>query len=364
MMPDRKMDSKSGKQRVSNFELLRIIAMLCIIMGHSMTHGVIAFPDRSTFSPISYTVYRFLAYGGKIGVYLFVLLTGYFMINSEITVKKLVKLWLPIFFWSTVLTVIEGGLLHQLSAKDLLVSFVPILSNRYWFMSTYVFLYLLSPIINKAIVSTSWRQDILLALLAILVIVPCDYLYGKNINSWLVSFCFTYVIGAIIRKHKLLQNKSFIKLGCLVLVVGNLLNIVISSIIGFNLGGSSFSGGISAVLEKETLFDLLIAVGLFVLIGSRRGFYNQYINILASAAFGIYLIHDNPKMRILLWSKWLHFDRLGGKGLEVLLYISFVDLVVFAVCAILELIRKQWTGRLEDAISEKVDGMIGRGITK
>lgn len=75
------------KKRQSNFEILRIIAMFCIVLGHSMTHGVLI-NSSVGLSATNFLIFRFLAYSGKIGVYLFILITGYFMIYSTISIKK------------------------------------------------------------------------------------------------------------------------------------------------------------------------------------------------------------------------------------------------------------------------------------
>lgn len=345
-------------KRKSNFEVLRIIAMLCIVIGHSMTHGVLTASNAGSMLPSLYSAYRFLAYGGKVGVYLFVLITGYFMVNSHISIKKIVKLWLPILFWSVFLTVIVGSILHELSIKDIAFSFFPILTNQYWFMSTYVFLYLLSPVINRAVLSTKKEQDILTILLTVLAIVPCGYLYGKNINSWLVSFCFVYTIGAIIKKYNLLQKNSFKKIGVISLVVGLICNTLISMFIGYNRNYVSVMGKISSVLAQETIFDLLIAIGIFILMGSLSDFYSKSINILASTTFGIYLIHDNPKMEELLWIKLLHFNRIVPSQVWSILYILIVDIAIFFICSLLELARKRLLGKGEEIISTEVDKVL------
>lgn len=80
--------------RQSNFELLRIIAMLLIVLHHSMIHGTLTTPGKvvlDTGNPFTFGIYNFLAFGGKVGVYIFVLITGYFMINSKIAGVPVIK---------------------------------------------------------------------------------------------------------------------------------------------------------------------------------------------------------------------------------------------------------------------------------
>lgn len=71
------------------------------------------------------------------------------MINSKITLKKIIKLWLPIFFWSLILYLIMGKVTsNPFTIKSLIKSIFPIVFAQYWFMTAYFFMYLLIPILN------------------------------------------------------------------------------------------------------------------------------------------------------------------------------------------------------------------------
>lgn len=345
------------KDRQSNFEVLRIIAMFCIVLGHAMTHGTLL-NARENISDFNFLIFRFLAYGGKTGVYLFVLITGYFMIYSNISLRKVIKIWLPIFFWSVTLTLIVGFAINQLSFKDIVMSGLPILFNRYWFMSTYVFLYILIPIINHAILNLNTRQELLVTILGFFIILPSDYFYGNNINSWFVSFCFTYTIGAIIRKRKLLKNRCFINIGVSILLIGLVANAFCSFIITYAYNSAPLLTSLSTVLQKETLFCLFVAVGLFIWVGSKNIPYIKIINTIASVTFGIYLIHDNGKMEYFLWDKLFHMNLVNYPLIHSLLYVLICASSVFLVCSIIELIRKALFDKLENNISLYLENKI------
>lgn len=82
------------KRRVSKFELLRIIAMYLIVLHHAVFHGILTVsPVEQLRYPLTVTLSIILEMGGKIGVFIFVLITGYFMINSKISIGKILK-WL------------------------------------------------------------------------------------------------------------------------------------------------------------------------------------------------------------------------------------------------------------------------------
>ena len=79
------------KVRNSNFELLRIIAMIMIIIHHYTVHGGwIPFTyENFTFNMV---LTQLMRYGGKIGCHLFMMITGYFMIKGKTNFKKIFKL--------------------------------------------------------------------------------------------------------------------------------------------------------------------------------------------------------------------------------------------------------------------------------
>lgn len=79
-----------GKVRSSNLELLRIVSMLLIIICHSSTHGGFALAEQVLWANKLFL--QLITFGGELGVCCFILITGYFMINSTFKIKKLLKL--------------------------------------------------------------------------------------------------------------------------------------------------------------------------------------------------------------------------------------------------------------------------------
>ena len=131
--------------RNSSFELLRIIAMLMIIGHHFVVHG--GFLDAST---VNSWILTFLEFGGKFGVIIYLLISGYFMVTSKFTFRKLLKLWCQVWFYSVLLYVLSIFLPNfHFSARGLVTALFPVLMVEWWFVTYYIFLYLLSPFINK-----------------------------------------------------------------------------------------------------------------------------------------------------------------------------------------------------------------------
>lgn len=125
-----KITMNSGKVRDSSLELLRIISMVLIIMHHYALHGgfnlnVLPFGANKVFI-------EFLMVGGKLGVNCFIMITGYFMVNSKITIKKLINLICKVTIYSFVIQVVFIAFhLVPFSYSSLFEALFPILFGKY-----------------------------------------------------------------------------------------------------------------------------------------------------------------------------------------------------------------------------------------
>lgn len=85
-------------KRNTNIEILRIIAILLIVISHYSVHNV------TNVKELSFGINKILLQMmtlGNIGSELFMLITGYYLINSsKVKLSKLLKLWLQIIFYS------------------------------------------------------------------------------------------------------------------------------------------------------------------------------------------------------------------------------------------------------------------------
>ena len=97
------------KQRNSNLELYRIIVMLLIVAHHYVVNS--GMMEEMAKEPLSSRSIFYYIFGmwGKIGINCFVLITGYFMCRSHITLRKFLKLFLEIMFYKIVIWAIFVG---------------------------------------------------------------------------------------------------------------------------------------------------------------------------------------------------------------------------------------------------------------
>ena len=87
--------------RNSNLELFRIVTMLVIIAHHYVVNsGLTPFVIWENYPSAKSLFLLFFGWGGKTGINCFVLITGYFMCTSQITLRKFLKLFLEVEFYN------------------------------------------------------------------------------------------------------------------------------------------------------------------------------------------------------------------------------------------------------------------------
>lgn len=135
------------KDKNSNIEVLKIICMINIIVHHSFAHSIL----QIDLSNINFIILYVINIFGKISNNIFILITGYFMINKKIKPMHIVKIVLETWFYSYAILIISALVFKKINIDDVINSLVPILSNSEWFVTDYILLYLSIPIINKMI---------------------------------------------------------------------------------------------------------------------------------------------------------------------------------------------------------------------
>lgn len=206
----------TNKVRKSNFELLRIVSMVMIVSYHYAVHGIQKILDNSS----AYAIYlqgsiehrlftSFFTPGGAVGVALFFMISGYFLVNSsKVSLHKVVLESLYYAVFSVILVLIfelvGGGTDYSkigIAAASLENIFTPVTNGNWWFITVYLFLILMSPVINKFLNRLNERGFILFVIFAwaIWYCFPMAFEYQYlNIQKAI----FFYIVGAWMRKLK------------------------------------------------------------------------------------------------------------------------------------------------------------------
>lgn len=328
-------------ERNSSFELLRIISMLLIIFHHFSVHGKFIF--LGTDSSLNRFWLDFMLLGGKLGVNLFVLISGYFLINKEgplFNIKKLLKLWGQMFFYSVLIYFIFVLFLDvPFSFSSLFPHLIPVLSKSWWFASTYFVLFLLHPFINMLLtrINKSTYQIILLLLVIIWSIIPTilsrDF-EGNNL-TWFITL---YVVAGYIRLYGFnpkFKRHHFLLMFVIVTSI-TFLSTIVMVLLSNKLPVLQYYSTYLYSQNKLSIF--LMSVTLFMVFVHTNIKTNKLINLISSTTFGIYLIHDSNFIRPFLWET-LFKNATLQYSYWLIPYSIGVCLLVFMTCFIIDLIR-------------------------
>lgn len=313
-------------KRDYNIELLRIVLMFMIVLLHMVSHGLEFIP--SLINNSGNTKINLFHIGvfnlTIIGVNTFVFISGYYGIKYKLSnVFGFAK---QALFTSLCILLVYWLFYKNVSIRFIIQSFFPILSNYWWFLSTYVLLYFLSPFINKGIEILDEKK--LRNVIIVLFIFNCvgGYIWGTfNANSGysILNFIFLYFLGRYMKLYDIFQY-----------IERPILYYVVLFAITYSVGTYLYQHHHYKIFLKFYDYNNPLIVILSVLFFCM--FRNMKINIdirfLSKLTFGVYLFSDNDLVRNNLpdifntdWS---------------MLYILFITLIIYTFSSLLEFIRQ------------------------
>lgn len=246
--------------RNRSLDLLKMISMLLVIGLHFLYYG--GFLEQYNTIKTNVLGYCFtwileaLCY---FSVDVFILITGYFMCESQMKTTRLFSLAKQVWVYS-IIGLLIGIIVKcafpdidvQISKLSLLHTFTPIISGDYWFITSYFLLMLCVPFLNGVInnIDIDRFQKILFAGIIIFSIVPsflpwCDTNIFNNGGASPVWFCILYLSGAYIRKSGIKVKTSFLSSALIVIITiifssKLIIQICCSEILHKSVGGAYF----------------------------------------------------------------------------------------------------------------------------
>lgn len=340
------MDSK---ERLSNFELLRIISMLMIVACHLVTHGI---QQRGLDEP--YKVYftmtmqnRVLSAlfppGGDIGVAIFFMLTGYFQVKKNQPHLKKLILQCCYYGWFTMIVFLVSKALGYLSELDisaimqLLINAVaPLTNGVWWFVTAYILVMIASPMINRFVEKLNRGGIVIVMLVFWIILMVIPGVFGSNYSNLYRGF-FLYLIGAVMRLQPSYTCKKRSR-RWLFIVFAVLLWIAVSWICFAVLEFDLLHPGVLNLIAY-TVLSPCCAFFIFRVFEAYQIRYISIINKIAATTFGIYLIHDSFVGRELFWKDIFKIDTIIYNTTLFPVYAVIIAVMVFAICSAIDYLR-------------------------
>ena len=341
---------KSTNVRDSNIELYRVITMFLILTGHYVFNSGLLVEIWGNLSAKSMFFYS-MGIWGKTGINGFVLITGYYMCTSKITIRKFIKLLLQIEFYKIVISTIflfvkDSGY----SVNDYIFDLLPIRSVSSDFVGCFLLFYLLIPFYNIALKGLSKEMHTKLILLLLFVYTFMLYVPKSHVDFNYVSwFTVLYFVGSYIRLHPdSIYKSENVKIWGVFTAVSILLSLLsVFSIIALNRFCSTDIHPFIFVLDSNALLAFLTGVTTFMFFKNLKMRYSRIINLMASTTFGILLIHANSDvMRNWLWKDVI--DCVGHYDIpHYALFFIVSSICVYCVCSLIDWTRintfEKWT---------------------
>lgn len=318
--------TQNRKVRQSNIELLRIVAIFLVMVGHIngfMAEGRI--PPMTADADGIIILRNIIGSLASVCVVLFVLISGWFSIKPNL--KSVVTLWTQIFFvyiYCFSIQTVVGGV----NLKTLATCFLPFTMGN-WFVRCYLILMLLSPALNHLSERLTRRGFILfLAVFTAIALLwgcisPSDAA-GFNQGMSSLSLVYVYMVGRFMRLHVQINcSKWFWLLGYL------LLSFVIFLGRVAHLPWVLYYCNPILVLSAALLFMFFVRLD----IGHCR-----FINWVASSVFAAFILHTRTP--VFGWLQAFNIEKLHTLPYLQYLCLIFVVLVaIFMVAVVMDKIR-------------------------
>lgn len=343
------------KIRESQFELMRMISMLFIVLYHILVHGKI-------FEHATGSMSLFLAFVESlilVHVNSFVLVSGYFQCKGKLKLGKAIKINNMTWFYKVVmmLVLIATSLIAKPDIIIRLHTYLPIDYGTYWFINSYLILYLISPILNKIINSSSKKnlQKVILTLfiiISVLSTVTRDVFYNTLTGRSLCTFILLYFIGAYIRNYPISDSyfmKPFSNNAKRLIYFSTYLFAAIMSTfcwLGYTylhpLG--AFASEVGSILSFNHVsyaspIVIIQSIGYFLYF-STLNFKNKFINKVSSSTLAVYLISENIFLREMIYDK-IGLTKITNITISLILEILIATIVIFIICTLIETLREK-----------------------
>lgn len=331
-----------GGTRNSNLELYRIIVMLLIVAHHYVVNsGVLGSMYNDPLCANSIFLFLFGMWG-KIGINCFVLITGYFMCKSNITVRKFSKLILEVIFYKIAIYAIFALSGYEtISLTGILKAVLPITLIGSNFTGCFLVFYLCIPFLNILVRNMSEKQH-----LGLLGLVFFTYIFMGTIPVFSVTmnyvswFICLYFIASYIRLYpKAIFYKTKVWGVCTVaLGIVCIVSVLCCEWLGNRIGRQM---AYYFVTDSNTFLAVCFGISSFLFFKNINIKQSKIINTIASSTFGVLLIHANSDtMRRWLWQTVLNVKGAFSLSTPLLILHAILSVLgIFAVCVIIDQIR-------------------------
>lgn len=321
------------KNRNISLDLIRIIAMLMVLTIHYIGWGGIA--SNVSSNHVNFFIVGGLALVSQVSVNLFYLLSGYLLRKKKIK-NKLLSFYIEVVFYSVGVFIFLSLMGYsKFNFIELIKSFFPILFNKYWFATIFIYLILLNNFIFDFL--NSLEKENYKKLIGILVFINCiqTMFFNNAIGEQgygLIHAMTVLTIGFYIKKYPLNMKKAYY-------IVSGIMGYLFAG--GFNLGWYYLYGERNKIImDYNSIFILISSICMFMLLKDVK-IKNSLISKIAVYVFPIYLINDHIAMREVLYTSIYKCQLFYKSNFMIIHYFLFI-ISFFVLSLLISIIIKKY----------------------
>ena len=304
------------KKRNPSFELLRVIAMLMIITLHYNTQAGVLLQLGIPATAVNIFANIMEAFA-LTGLNVYVLISGFFLSKGKVRFSRIITLICQVYFYtiiiSAVMAVVGASSVGRYNSLYKIVEYIfPISSEHYWFVTAYVIMYVLAPVMNAAVEKLSRKQikTVIIFLLiwfcfvksVVPVLFPTDH-FGYD-YGWFICL---YLIAAYIRKYDVVLFYNSWNSALVFIISCAAIATMSISLYYINLNWGGFAHFQEVPFNLNFFFTLTGSLGLFSFFRffkMRENRAADVVRFLGPLTFGVYLIHMHVEIRD-RWLVWI-----------------------------------------------------------
>lgn len=294
------------EKRLVQYELLRVIAMFGVLMNHVFNYGLHIYDDFTL--DVSYvggftlwSILELMKLAALPSVNCYILITGYFLVNStHWRLKGILKVWSITWFYSVsiYLLAVAIGLCH-FQWEEMFRHATPLYSNSYWFVTSYIALMFLAPLLSWGLQRLSQRQYLLVLILGFFICF--QFFLGKYVmdNQQIVLFVYLFMIGGYIKRfHADSRRRPAFYAILSVFILMLMYCITVAKNYYFN----RHDFYIYAMAYHGLVLPFSVTIFLFFKQLNIQGRnFQKSIYAIASLCFSVYIIHTQSVVDEILW---------------------------------------------------------------
>ena len=280
---------------------------------------------------------------GKAGINCFVLITGYYLCTSRVSLKKFLQLLGEVVFYNIAIYVfLVVFKQHSFSIDSFAETLFITGNNSYQFPASFLMFFFLIPFINILLNNISFiMHSCLICLMLFIYSFRATFPFFFVQFNYVTWFVIIYVVGAYFCLWRdklpnfLFDWKSMAVISIVMAIIG-----ILSVLFGIEM--SKITNDEYAwyfLVDSNKILSVLTAVSFFLFFKAIPIPHCRIINILGGSTFGVLLIHNNcMEMTVFIWEK-IHPEKYLFTGKYVLYSIAII-LTVYLACSLIDIVFK------------------------